>query len=161
MLHGGCLHQPHPALAYCSLATCPRESLWRAVCHTAVESAPPSSSQPMNAKREMVCQKLHLRRDLPARSHAHQQHNTNYDSDGSESDSTWGACGPVSVLSNLCERLADLNGGHPFKDDHSFKDGFFISKSGQKFGLHFVQPLQILKMGEGCGKSALAHSPQR
>ena len=30
--------------------------------------------------------------------------------------------------------------------------------------LHFVQPLQILKMGEGsegCGKSALAHSPQR
>ena len=49
----------------------------------------------------------------PAGSHASQQYNTNYDLDNSESDSIWGACGPVSVLSNLCKRQADLNGGHP------------------------------------------------
>ena len=148
---------PSPsALAYGSLETCPREYL---CAIQLLKSAPPCRSQPMQTKRETACRKLHL----PAGSHSHQQHNTNYDLDGSESDSTWGACGPVSVLSNLCERPADLNGGHPFKDGHSFKDGFqvFISKSGRKFGLHFVQPLQILKMGEGCGKPALAHSPQR
>ena len=40
-----CWFPSHQALAYCSLATCPRESLWRAACHM----------QPMHTKRKMVC----------------------------------------------------------------------------------------------------------
>ena len=43
----------------------------------------------------------------PAGSHPHQQHSTNYDLDGSKSDST----SAVLVLSNLCKRLADLYRG--------------------------------------------------
>ena len=110
---------PSPsALAYCSLAICPRESLCAIQLLT---SAPPGPCIQSAKWCTLACRKLHL----PAGSHAHQQHNTNYDSDGSESDSTWGACGPVSVLSNLCERPADLYLDHPFKDGHSLKDGFF------------------------------------
>ena len=46
----------------------------------------PSRLQPMHTKRNGV----------PARRHAHQQHNTKYDSE------------PVLVLSSLCKRQADL-----------------------------------------------------
>ena len=42
---------------YGSLATCPRESLLGAACHTGVETrpGPPGHSQPMHTKRDMVC----------------------------------------------------------------------------------------------------------
>ena len=108
MPHVRCWHQPHLALAYCSLATCPCESLLHAACHTAVglEKRP---ALPFAAHAYKAPHGVHR----PAWSHAHQQHNTNYDSYGSKSDSTWGAWGPVSMLSNLCKRQANLNGGHP------------------------------------------------
>ena len=56
----------------------------------------------------------------PAWSHANQQHNTHYDLDGFQSDSTSGHVGPCQLV----QRPADLNGAHPV----------FLSKSGQKFG---------------------------
>ena len=61
---------------------------------------------------------------LPARSHADQQHNTNYDSDGSESDSTWEHVDQCQSLKAV--QLVRMTGRlkcRPFR--------FFLSKSGQ------------------------------
>ena len=73
MQHVGCRHQPHLALAYCSLAPCQRESLLRAACQfhcqTAVEKRP---ALPITAHAYKARNGVHL----PAGSHAHQQHNT-------------------------------------------------------------------------------------
>ena len=66
---------------------------------------PPGRLQPMHTKCEMVCTclpeamlinsiTLIMTRMAPKMT-------------------ALGVCGPMSVLSNLCERPADLNGGHP------------------------------------------------
>ena len=55
MLHVGCRHQPHLALAYGSLVTCPRECCGAPRAIQLLKSAPPGRSQPMHTKREMVC----------------------------------------------------------------------------------------------------------
>ena len=72
MQHVWYQHQPHLALAYYSLAKCTREWLLSTVCHSAVEKQPalPFAAHAYKARHDV---------QLPAGSHAHHQHNTNYD----------------------------------------------------------------------------------
>ena len=146
MPHVGCRHQPHLALAYCTLATCPRESLRGAACHTALEKRPPCRSQPKHTKREMVYTGLPEAMLI------------------NSTALTMTLMAPnQTALGGMWTRVSAVQLVRTTGRLKCRPSRFFISKSGQKFGLQFVHPVQILKMRNGCCKSALAHwhSPQR
>ena len=139
--------QPHLALAYCSLATCPRESLRGPACHTGMiqllKRAPPCRLQPMHTKREMVYTVLPEAMLINSTALTMTRMAPNHTALGG----MWTSVSAVQLVLTTGRLKCRTS-------------RFFLSKSGQKFGLQLVHPVQILKMSNGCCKSALAHSPK-
>ena len=130
MQHVGCLHQPHPALAY---AVWRHAHVSRCCAPRAIQqlkSAPPCRSQPMHTKREMVCT------GLPEAMFINLNSITLTVTWMAPNQTALGGMWTYVSAVQLVQTTSRLK-WRPSR--------FFISKCGQKFGLHFVQILKCTR----------------
>ena len=156
-----CWFPTHQTLAYCILATCPRESLLLATCHTGVETRKglPCRSQPtgMHTKRDMVCACLQEAMLI----------------NSTTPTMTWMAPtltalrGMWALLSAV--QFVQTTSQLKWRPSRFFNLNLAKIRRGCRHRnlLHFVHPLQIFENAhwqggvKGCGKVALAQTPQR